>query len=392
MVIHQNGSIDGISISKTDEPALPMIPITQVQLDRRELRAVQEVLKGGQLSQGPIVEDFEARFAQAVGSRYAVAVNSGTAALYLAFRSLLKPGDEAIVPDFTFVATASMVLAAGGTPVLADVDPETFTLNPADVERRITRRTRLIVPVHLFGHPADIRSLTRLARRHGLQLVWDAAQAHGAHFDGRDVGWFPDVVCYSFYPSKNMTTGEGGMLTTSDPLLAAEFKLLRSHGEKNRYLHVRIGFNFRLTDIAAAMGRVQLSRLRAAVLKRQRNASILTSGLTGLPGLETPKVSRGCNHAFSLFTIRLDPRVLHTTRSQFQEAMAKRGIETAVHYPRPLHRQPIFRGFGSDVDFPISTQLAKSVISLPVHAGLSKQDLLKIVRAVREIADTSRRK
>lgn len=334
---------------------------------------------------GRITEDFEQKFARAVGARFAVAVSSGTAALFLAYRTVLNPGDEVIVPDFTFAATAAMVVAAGARPVFADVDPETFTLAPSDVERRITRRTKALAPVHLFGNPADIAGLLRLARRHRLRLIWDAAQAHGARLSGRDVGSFPDVVCYSFYPSKNMTTGEGGMLTTSDPRLAAEFRLLRSHGEQERYRHVRVGFNFRLTDIAAAIGRVQLTKLPAAVHRRRQNARILSRALAYLPGIKIPQPAPNADHAFNLYTIWLDVRVLGFSREQFQEALARRGIETAVHYPLPLHRQPIFRGYGNDRDFPVSTRLAEGVVSLPVHPGLSRRDLERIVRAVREV-------
>jgi dTDP-4-amino-4,6-dideoxygalactose transaminase len=362
-----------------------------VHLERRELQAVQEVLKSGRLRAGRVTEDFERRFARAVGARFAVAVNSGTSALYLAYRALLAPGEEVIVPDFNFVATASMALAVGARPVFADVRPETFTLDPVDVERRITPRTRALAPVHLYGHPADISGLMRVARRHHLRVIWDAAQAHGATFRGRAVGSFPDVVCYSFYPSKNMTTGEGGMLTTSDPSLAAEFRLARSHGEVSRYRHVRLGFNFRLTDFAAALGREQLRKLPAAIRRRRQNAAILARGLAGLVGLETPRIALGAGHAFNLFTICLNPELLRMSRDEFQTALAKRGIETAVHYPLPLHRQPIFRGCGSDPDFPVSTRLAETVLSLPVHPGLSHQDLSYLVRCVREVAGSAAR-
>jgi perosamine synthetase len=355
------------------------------------LQAVERVLKSGRLRAGEVTEDFERRFARAVGARFAVAVNSGTSALYLAYRALLAPGDEVIVPDFTFVATASMVTAAGARPVFADVDPETFTLDPADVERHLTRRTRALAPVHLYGHPADISGLTRLARRHRLRVIWDAAQAHGATFRGRDVGSFPDVVCYSFYPSKNMTTGEGGMLTTSDPSLAAEFRLARSHGEESRYRHVRLGFNFRLTDFAAALGRGQLRKLPAAIRHRRQNAAILALGLADIPGIETPRTAPGAVPAFNVFTIRLNPGVLQISRDEFQIALAERGIETAVHYPLPLHCQPIFRGCGSDRDFPVSTRLAETVLSLPVHPGLSHRELHYIVRGVREVAVSAAR-
>ncbi len=343
-------------------------------------------MKSGHLRQGPVTEDFEKQFARAVGARFAVAVNSGTAALFLAYRVLLKPGDEVIVPDFTFAATATMATAAGVIPIFADVDPKTFNLDPADVERRITRRTGAIVPVHLFGYPADIVRLSALARRHRLQVIWDAAQAHGARFRGRDVGSFPDIACYSFYPSKNMTTGEGGMIITSDPSLASEFRLLRSHGEESRYTHVRIGFNFRMTDVAATLGRTQLAKLPAALRARRRNAAIFTRGLQGLPGLETPRVAQGILPAFNLFTVQIDAEKMGISRDDLQKALAARGVESSVHYPVPLHRQPIFQGKGTDAEFPVSARLARTVLSLPVHPHLTKEDLQRIVRAVRAVA------
>jgi perosamine synthetase len=338
-----------------------------------------------------VVEDFEERFARAVGARFAVAVSSGTAALHLAYGALLAPGDEIIVPDFTFVATASMALAVGARPVFADVDPETFTLNPTDVERRITRRTRALAPVHLYGHPANIGALLRVARRYKLAVIWDAAQAHGARYRRRDVGSFKDVVCYSFYPSKNLTTGEGGMLTTSDPKLAAEFRLMRSHGEVSHYRHIRLGFNFRLTDFAAALGREQLRKLPGALRARRRNAAWLTRLLEDTPGILLPRAAAGVLHAFNLYTLRLDPTALRISRDQFSRALARRGIETAVHYPTPLHRQPIFHGYGSDRGLPESTRLAQTVLSVPVHPRLSNHDVVRIARAVREVAEAAAR-
>ncbi len=363
-----------------------MIPIAQIQLDPRELRAVEQVLRSGRLREGPVVANFEQRFARAVGARHAVAVNSGTAALYLAYLELLSPGDEVIVPNFTFVATASMALAVGARPVFADVDPRTFTLDPSDVNRRVTPHTRALAPVHLYGHPADVRALHQLARRHRLRIIWDAAQAHGARYGKRDVGALPDVVCYSFYPSKNMTTGEGGMLTTSDASLAAAFRLARSHGEDRRYHHVRLGFNFRLTDVAAALGREQLRKLPASLRQRQRNARFLTRALAGIPGVTTPYIAPGAMHAFNLYTIQIDPEVLRLARDEFQQALARRGIQTAVHYPLPLHNQPIFQGYGDDADFPVSTRLARTVLSIPVYPGLSQRDLRRIAQAVRAVA------
>jgi dTDP-4-amino-4,6-dideoxygalactose transaminase len=342
-------------------------------------------LKSGNLRAGRITEEFEASFAAQVGARHAIAVSSGTAALYLACYALLGPGDEVIVPDFTFVATAAMVAAVGAKPVFADVNSNTFTLDAAAVERHITPRTRALIPVHLYGQPADISGIAHLARRHKLHIIWDAAQSHGANFHGQDVGSFPDVVCYSFYPTKNMTTGEGGMITTSNDSLAKELRLLRSHGEASRYRHIRLGFNFRTTDIASAIGRVQLARLPKGIRARQQNARILLKGLSGIPGLQTPELISGTGHAFSLFTICIDAKQAGISRDKLADGLKQRGIQSAVHYPLPLHRQPVFRGYGLDRDFPVSTRLAKTVLSLPVHPGITKDECQYIVQAVREI-------
>lgn len=319
-----------------------------------------------------------------MGARYAIAVNSGTAALQLAYQEFLKPGDEIIVPDFTFPATASMAIAAGASPVLADVAPVSCTLDPASVEKVITHRTRAIAPVHLYGQPADTAGLARLARKHRLRIIWDAAQAHGAISNGRDIGSLPDAACFSFYPTKNLTTGEGGMLTTSNKALAAQLRLARSHGESSRYLHTRLGYNYRMTDIAAAIGIGQLRKLPAFLRARRRNAAILSKGLAGIPGLVLPQTPGGDRHAYCLYTVCVNSRVLGISRDELQESLAAQGIESSVHYPRALHQQPIFRHLGADRDFPVSTRLALSVLSLPVHPALSNDDLLRVIRAVRK--------
>jgi dTDP-4-amino-4,6-dideoxygalactose transaminase len=364
--------------------------MAQVRLGAKAVRAVERVLRSGKLRAGAVTEEFETRFAAEVGAECAIAVNSGSAALHIAYATMLEPGDEVIVPDFTFIATASMVVAAGGKPVLADAKPQTFTLDPADTERRITPRTRAIAPVHLYGHPADVAALTDLARRHHLKIIWDAAQAHGAQASGKDVGSLGDAVCYSFYPTKNMTTGEGGMITTSDAGLAADFKLLRSHGEQSRYHHVRIGFNYRTTDIASAIGLVELENLRSAVRRRRENAAALARGLAGIDGILLPQESDSAVHAYCLFTIRIDPTVLGLTRDEFRQELAGYGIETAVHYPAPLHRQPVFSSLGQDSDFPVSTLLSQTVASLPVHPHLTANQINRIVAAVRKVAKKRR--
>ena len=361
------------------------VPMARVRLDSRTVKAVERVLRSGNLRAGTITEEFEARFAAEVGAKYAVAVNSGTAALHIACATFLQHGDEVIVPDFTFIATASMAVAAGGKPILADVNPRTFTLDPAEARKRVTTRTRAIIPVHLYGHPAEVIEIKDLARSYRLKIIWDAAQAHGARFQGNDVGSFADAVCYSFYPTKNMTTGEGGMITTQDSGIATEFKLLRSHGERSHYNHTRIGFNYRITDIAAAIGLGELETLRASIERRRQNAAALVEGLAEIKGIHLPVECDSCAHAYHLFTIRIEPEVLGMTRDEFRQALASNGIETAVHYPRPLHRQPVFSGTGKDSDFPVSTLLSETVVSLPVHPLLTTKQIRHIITAVRRV-------
>lgn len=359
------------------------ILIAQPRISQREVEAVARVLKSGHLRSGPITEKFERDFARFVGAHFAVAVNSGTSALFLALSALVRPGDDVIVPDFSFVATASMVVAAGARPIFSDVNPQTFTLDVRDAARRITPRTRAMVPVHLYGRPADVAPLMRLARQHRLKIIWDAAQAHGAQYHGRDVGSFPDAVCYSFYPTKNITTGEGGMIVTSNARLAQQLRLARSHGEAERYRHVRLGYNFRLTDFAAALGLEQLRDLKSRNRRRQLNAAILRRGLEKVRGIELPAEDASIQHVYNSFTILVNARVLGMTRDEFRRELAKRGVETSVHYPLPLSRQPLFRGLGNDC--PISQKLARSVLSLPVHPQLNRADLKRIVQAVREV-------
>src|SRR5919199_1594248 len=225
-----------------------IVPVASVDVRAEDIEAVASVLASGNLRQGRVVAEFEEAFAARVGACHAVAVSSGTAALHLAYMALFTPGDEVIVPAFTFIATASMLLAVGAVPVFADVDPRTFTLSLEDVRARITGRTRGIVGVHLFGNACDIEGLQRLADKHRLTLVWDAAQALGTEYNGREVGSYPTACCYSFYPTKNITTGEGGMITSDDSRLGEQFRLLRSQGASGKYVHTALGFNYRMTD------------------------------------------------------------------------------------------------------------------------------------------------
>lgn len=366
------------------------IPITQVALDEDEIAEVVAVLRSGRLREGPVCREFEERFAAHVGARYAVSVSSGTAALHIAYAALLEPGDEVLVPAFTFIATASMVVMVEARPVFCDVDPRTFTLDVEDARRRITPRTRAMAPVHLFGNPCDVDAIRALADEYGLKIIWDAAQAHGARYDGRDVGSFDDVVCYSFYPSKNMTTAEGGMITTNDKTLYEKCKLLRSHGQASKYYHILLGFNYRLTDVMAALGSKQLEKLDNWVRQRRTNAGYLSERLADILGIQTPIEQPNGESSFNLYSILLDLNQFRCDRDEFVRLLNAENIGATVHYPRPLHQQPAFGESADDVSLPVSEDLSRRILSLPVHPALDRAELDLVVAAVSKVATMQR--
>jgi dTDP-4-amino-4,6-dideoxygalactose transaminase len=291
----------------------------------------------------------------------------------------LKEGDEVITPSFTFVSSANAALFVGARPVFVDIEAETYNLNPERVESAITPKTRAIMPVDLYGHAAAIGELREIANRHGLVLIEDACQAHGAEIDGVKSGALGVSAAFSFYPTKNMTTAEGGMVTSGDDDLAAKVRLLRQHGSTKRYHHEILGYNFRLTDLAAAIGRAQLAKLDRFNEARRRNAAILSRGLAGIGGLVPPIERDGYRHVYHQYTVRIE-----RGRDRVQERLRELGVGTAVHYPVPVHRQPLYieLGFGS-VSLPISERVAGEVLSLPVHPGLDDGDLDRIIDSVR---------
>ena len=360
---------------------MTFIPISRPAIGPEEQAAVAAVLASGQLAQGPQVRAFEEAFAAFAGVPHAVAVSSGTTALHLALLAHgLGPGDEVITTAFSFIASANCALFVGARPVFADIEPDAYTLDPAKVEAAITPRTRAILPVHLFGHPSDLTALQAIADRHGLALIEDACQAHGAQWQGRPIG-AAATACYSFYATKNMTTGEGGLITTPDAALAERLRLLRAHGSPVRYRHESLGYNFRLTDIQAAIGLSQLPKLPAWNAARRANAAYLTDRLTGLPHVCTPSVRPGAESVFRQYTIRLVDR----DRDAAVETLRAAGVGTGVFYPLPIHQQPLYRELGYTDRLPITENAARQVVSLPVYPGLSSADLDHIARAVRAL-------
>ena len=354
-----------------------MIPAAKPLIGDDERAAVDRVLRSGMLAQGPEVAAFEQEFSALVDGRHCVAVNSGTSALHLSLLAVgVGAGDEVIVPSFSFAATANAVHLAGATAVFADIELDYFALDPAAVEAAITPRTRAIMPVHLYGHPANLVALADIAKRHGLLLIEDAAQAHAASVDGVPVGAWGEAASFSFYPTKNMTSGEGGMVTCLSAEVARQMRLLRNQGMEKRYANEIIGFNTRMTDIHAAIGRVQLAKLAAWTGKRQSNARFLNENITGVI---TPPTAPGAVHVFHQYTIRIDG----DDRDRFAAELSARGVGNGVYYPTPIHRLP---SFDLHLDLP-QTELASSqVLSLPVYPSLTQGELETIAQTVNDLA------
>lgn len=354
-----------------------MIPAAKPLIGEEEIEAVERVLRSGMLAQGPEVAAFETEFSKVVGGQHCVAVNSGTSGLHLALNAIgIKQGDEVIVPSFTFAATANTVALTGAVPVFVDIDPRTFNIDPLGIEAAITSRTRAIQPVHLYGQPAAMKEIMAIAARHNLFVIEDAAQAHMAHLNGTPVGKFGNAGVFSFYPTKNMTSGEGGMITTSSDEVARQCRLLRNQGMEKRYVNEIVGFNTRMTDIHAAIGREQLKKLAGWTAIRQSNAMFLDENLMGVL---TPYVAPGAFHVYHQYTIR----IIGHDRDAFAAEMTRRGVGNGVYYPTPVHQLP---SFGLTFDLPQTTRAAKEVLSIPVHPSLTKNDLETIVSVVNSIA------
>lgn len=355
-----------------------MIPIARPQLGDEERDAVWEVMRSGLLAQGERVRELEERFAAMVGVRHAVAVSSGTAALHLALLGHgIGSGDEVITVPFTFIASANSILYTGARPAFVDVSPDDYCIAVDQVEAAITPRTRAIMPVSLFGQPADLPALDGIAERHGLILVEDAAQSHAARIGDRASGSW-GTGCFSFYPTKNMTTGEGGMVTTDDAGVADRVRLLREHGMRERYHHESLGYNFRMTDINAAIGLAQLAKLPALTARRRAIAARYDAELRGVA---VPRVRAGVTHVYHQYTLRV-PR-----RDEFAARLAERGVGTGIYYPIPVHRQAAFEplGYGAQ-SYPVSERLAGEVLSIPVHASLTDDEVATVIAAVNAVA------
>jgi len=354
-----------------------MISLSVPLLEVEEKQAVLEVLESCQLAQGEKVRAFEEAFAAFCGTKHAIATSSGTTALQTAILAHgIGPGDEVITTPFTFIASANAILFAGAKPVFVDIDERTYNIDAGRIEEALTPRTKAILPVHLFGHPCDMEAIMDIAIRHGLVVIEDACQAHGAMVKGRKVGSF-GTGCFSFYPTKNITTAEGGMITTDSDEIADRARLIRNHGQRERYYHEIIGYNFRMTEIQAAIGLVQLNKLERFIAIRRANAAYLAQRLKGVI---IPVEAPGCRHVYHQYTIRVP-----NGRDQLANHLRERGIATGVYYPLPVHKQRAYQRLGYADHLPVAEAVSREVLALPVHPALTREDLDRIVEGVNSL-------
>lgn len=357
-----------------------MINIAKPIISDEEIEAVTEVLKSGMLAQGSKVEEFQNEFAKYVEAKYGIATSSGTTALHTALVAAgVEKGDEVITTPFTFAATSNSILYSDAKPVYADIDSKTFNLNPEKIEEKITDKTKAILPVHLYGQPADMDPILEIAEKHDLKVIEDAAQAHGSTYKNKKIGSIGDLGCFSFYPTKNMTTGEGGMVTTNNEELEEKSSMVRAHGESKRYEQSLLGYNYRMTDIAASIGLVQLKHINEFNEKRNENASYLSEGLTDVNGITTPEVDENVTHVFHQYTIRVSK-----DRDEFKQYLTDNGIGTGVHYPIVLYKQPYYQKLGIKGNCPEAELAANQVISLPVHPSLTTEELDTIIETIKK--------
>jgi perosamine synthetase len=362
------------------------IPITTVELGPEIEAKVLQVIRSGSIAQGPVVAELERHFTDLTGARHAVAVNNGTTALVLALQALgLKPGDEVVTSAFTFVATVNAILECGASVRFADIEPDDFCIAPAAVEAELTDRVRAVMPVHLYGQAADAVGFEKLALSAGVHLVEDAAQAVGATIDGRGVGSF-GTGCFSLYATKNVTSAEGGIVTTNDDDLADRMRVLRNQGMRARYQYEVAGHNYRLTDLAAAVAVPQMEVLAATTARRSANAAMLTEGLSSIDGLVVPTIVAGRTHVWHQYTVRITPEA-KCDREQFMTALHDNGIGSGIYYPKACYDYDCYRSHPL-VDWkplPETERAAREVLSLPVHPNLRAGDLDRIVSVVRSI-------
>jgi len=356
-----------------------VIPINSPIIGEEEIEAVVKVLRKGPLTNalgaGPMVTQFEEKFANFCNVKHAVAVNTGTAALHSAIVAAgVKYGDEVILPSFTFVATAEAVVLAGGKPVFADIDPVTYNIAPVEIEKNITKKTRAILPVDLYGFSADFEPINEIANTHGLAVVEDAAQAHGATYKGEPAGSFSKAACWSLYASKNITTGEGGVITTDNDETNDLLRLMRTHGEKAKYASLMLGYNYRMSEIQAAIGLAQMRKLHSFANKRRENAKKLTNILAKTDRLQLPQETKDRQHSWYLFTVRIKDSS-ENERNTLVDQLKKKDIGAEAYYVHPVHMMPYYRDSYGSKKLPETEKASKQVLSLPIHPSVTEEQI-----------------
>jgi len=364
------------------------VPFMAVGLTKKDIAAANEVLESGMLRAASKCAALEEQFAAKSDAKIGLTCSNGTAALQLAYGALLVRGDEVIAPAWTYIATVSMLVAAGAKVVFCDCLEDSYQADPADIEKKITPNTKAIAVTHLYGIPVDIDAIEALAAKHNLKVIYDSAQAHLAEYNGKGIGAYGDACTYSFYATKNLGTGEGGMVTVNDQELATTISALRSHGETDKYLHTSIGFNYRMNDITGAIGLSKLETLGAETDRRRAVANLYASRIDTIQGVDRPVPTKGSNPAWHLYTCRVDLDALNCTRDEFCEALNKEGVPTAVHYPKPLTQQPAFSDLANqESGVPVSVKLASTVFCIPIHQNLSDEQVNGVCDAIAKVAD-----
>ena len=359
------------------------IPVASPDIGEEEKRLVLRVLEEGWISGvSPYVREFERLFSSWLGVKYSIAVSSGTAALHLALLALgVGPGDEVLVPDLTFAAPANMVIAVGAKPVFVDVTRDYWCIDPDKLRKSITPRARAVIVVHLYGHPAKMDEVMEVAEEHGLYVIEDCAEAHGAEFQGRKVCTFGHIGVFSFYANKVVTTGEGGMVVTNDGELADRVRLMRDHGMRPRYWHVVLGFNYRMTGLQAALGIAQLKKIDKLIERKREVAKLYEEELSSVPGIELHPEMPWAKCIYWLYSILVDPREFGTTRDKLAEHLARQGIETRRFF-YPLHTMPLYKRFTGKT-YPVSEYLASHGLNLPSGPRISDEEVLAVVEAIK---------
>lgn len=364
-----------------------MIGIASPEIAKEEIDAVNEVLRSGMLAQGPKVAELERAFAEYCGTKHALAVNSGTAAIHTAlYAAGVGAGDEVITVPFSFIATINPILMVGATPVLVDVNEDDFCMNVEQLEAAITEKTKAIIPVHLYGQAANMDEINKIAKNHGIVVIEDACQAIGATYEGKKAGNLGDIGCFSLYATKNIMCGEGGMITTNSDEVAAAVKSFRQHGMSAPYVYEELGYNYRLTDLQAAIAVEQVKKADRFTAARQHNAELLTAGLSEVRGLELPVVAAGRSHVYHQYTIKVTEE-FPLSRDEFVDILRSKGVGAGIYYPRALHTYPHIAAFGfAEGDYPVAEKVAGQVVSLPVHPAVSEDDITTIIDVIKEVA------